>query len=77
MKLCKKRTHSYISTGGVATTYDYVLEHDVYTFHGKEFADKWKEYIAKKPYIATDGEQRYYYYDYKECVLKTNCWFVQ
>jgi hypothetical protein len=77
MKLCKKRTHAYQGIGSVVTTYDYVLENDVYNLHGKEFADKWKEYISKKPYIVEAGQQRYYYYDYKECVLKTNCWFVQ
>jgi len=77
VKLCKKRTCSYAGIGGTPTTYDYVLENDVHHFHGEEFTNKWKEYISKKPYIAQDGEQRYYYYDYKECVLKTNCWFVK
>jgi hypothetical protein len=77
MKLCKRRTHTPKTTTGSATTYDYVLEDDVYAVHGKEFTEKWKEYISKKPMLVADGEQRYYYYDYKECVLKTNCWFVQ
>lgn len=58
MKLCKRRTHTPKTTTGSACTYHYVLEDDVYSFHGKEFADKWKEYISKKPMLVADGEQR-------------------
>jgi hypothetical protein len=76
MKFCKRRTHTPKAGSGSNTTYDYVLEDDVHAVHGKEFTEKWKEYISKKPMLVADGEYRYYYYDYKECVLKANCWFV-
>lgn len=76
MKFCKRRTHTLKTASGSTLTYDYVVEDDVYAVHDKAFAEKWKEYISKKPALVADGEHRYYYCDYKECALKANCWFV-
>lgn len=76
MKYCKPRVYEYKGNNGNATSYNYVLEDDVEQFHGKDFFNKWKEYIDKKHYIVQNGEKRFYYADYKECVYKTECWFV-
>lgn len=76
MKFCKYRTHEYKGVNGAVTSYNYVLDVDVEAFHGTEFYNKWKEYIDKKPYFPENGEKRYYYADYKECVYKADCWFV-
>lgn len=76
MKFCKPKSHEYAGIGGTVTSYHYVLEDDVEAFHGHEFTKKWKEYIVKKPCIVENGEQRYYYADYKECVYMADCWFV-
>lgn len=76
MKFCKPRHYEYQGLNGNATSYNYVTDIDVEMFHGKEFYDKWKEYMSSKPYLPHEGEVRYYYYDYKECVYKADCWFV-
>jgi hypothetical protein len=76
MKFCKSKLHEYKGPNGNVTSYNYVTDTDVELFHGTEFYNKWKEYVSKKPYITHNGEIRYYYYDYKECAYKADCWFV-
>jgi len=74
-KYCKRREFEYISNN-VPTSVHYVLSSDVIDTHGHEFYNKWSEYINSKSILNVDGTPCYYYYDYKEAVLKANCWFV-
>jgi len=76
MKFCKPKSHHYKGLNNVETSYHYVTDQDVESFHGVDFFNKWKEYIAFKPYIIENAETRYYYSDYKECAYKADCWFV-
>lgn len=76
MKFCKPRLYEYTGVNGNNSSFNYVTDNDVEMHHGKDFYDKWKEYMNAKPYMTHAGEIRYYYYDYKECAYKAQCWFV-
>jgi len=72
MKFCKRRKHEYKNSGGVVTTCDYIVQDDVVDFHGKEFADKWLEFIKYKPRTFIDGHECFFYSDYEYAARQTN-----
>ena len=72
MKFCQKRKHEYKGITGTPTTTDYVLFNDVVDFHGKEFADKWLEFIKLKPITFIDGMECYYFADYEFAARRTH-----
>lgn len=69
MKFCQRRTYEYSGVNNVQTSTHFVTLEDVITFHGKEFADKWLEFLKNKPLLNNNG---YYYEDYKFAARQTD-----
>lgn len=72
MRFCKKRLYEYKNNLQIDTTIHYVILEDIIQFHGKEFADKWLEYINKLPCFVINNEKCYYYSDYEFCARRTD-----
>lgn len=72
MKFCKPRACEYNGLNGVLTTTSYVSYEDVLEFHGELFAKQWLEFIKNKPTLKLEGNNYYYYVDYKHFAIATD-----
>lgn len=61
MKFCQRKIYTY-KQNNIDTVVHYVSLKDVYDFHGKEFTEKWKEFIKNKSKLQNEY---FYYEDYK------------
>jgi hypothetical protein len=71
MKYCKPRNYEGIENG-IHKTCRYIELADVIDFHGEKFAKQWQVFMEKRKSFAVDGQQVYYYVDYKDCALTTS-----
>jgi hypothetical protein len=70
MKYCKPRNYE-ATENGIHKTCKYIRLADIIDFHGEEFAKQWQGFAEKKKTLEINGEQVYYYMDYKDCALTT------
>ena len=75
MKYCRPRNYEALENG-IYKTCNYIKLEDVITFHGKDFANQWQEFIKKRKALEINGEQVYYYMDYKDCALTTKMYIA-
>lgn len=72
MKFCNKKHLTYEGLNNIQTSVDYVLLDDVILFHGKEFADKWLQFIKEKPMFVINNIKGYYYANYEYAARQTD-----
>jgi hypothetical protein len=72
MKFCRRKLYTYKGVNNTDASTNYVSIEDVKEFHGKQFADKWLEFIKSKPSFDVDGLKCYYYIDYSFAARQTN-----
>lgn len=74
MKFCKRFSVEYSGLSGVATTSHLVSFDDILSFHGKEFASKWKDFAVNVKTTSFEGKEYYYFSDYKNIAITTDMW---
>ena len=72
MKFCKPRVCEYSGLSGALTTTNYVTKEDIISFHGKIFADQFLKFTKNKPTFILEGNNHYYYVDYKHFAIATD-----
>ncbi|NBP15498.1 hypothetical protein EBU95_14030 [bacterium] len=72
MKFCPRQVFTYTSLSQRETTVNYVSYENVLFFHGVNFAKQWFEFIKNKPKIIINGEECFYYADYKHFAIATD-----
>lgn len=72
MKFCQRKLHTYKGINDADVSTNYVTVQDVEQFHGKQFADKWSEFIHAKPCFEVGKHKCYYFIDYEFAARQTN-----
>jgi len=74
MKFCKRYTVEYSGLSGIPTTSHLISLEDILNFHGKEFADRWKEFASNTKTTIFKDKEYYYFSDYKRIAITTDMW---
>jgi hypothetical protein len=70
MKFCKP-TRGVKEEQARTLTFDYVMLSDIKLHHGEQFLEQWKTFATKTRPIFLDGQEAYYYADYKQHAMTT------
>lgn len=74
MKFCKRYCVEYIGLSGIPTTSHLISFDDIKSFHGVEFANKWKEFAVNCKTTTFKNIEYYYFSDYKRVAITTDMW---
>lgn len=71
MKFCKP-CRGNKEEQGRNTTFDYVTLSDIKSHHGEQFLKQWKALASKVHPVHVDGQEVYYFADYKHIAYATD-----
>lgn len=68
-KFLPRRRHEFVRDN-IVTTFDYILEEDIQTFHSQDWIREWDTRNISS--IDVEGKKAFYYYDYKNIAIGIN-----
>lgn len=71
MKFCKP-CRGTKEEQGRTSTFDYVPLSDIKSLHGERFLEQWKVFATKAQPVLVDGQEVYYFADYKHIAYATD-----